>query len=195
MSLVSCPRVRTLISKLHTPGFAKYWPNGAPRWKLALPVPLCTPLSPPLLKERPRKLLLSCKTFLSLGSPVVVVNKLRLCLLVSFGFESNASDGRWCLYGAVWLKGNRAGELALPDCAAPRPALGFVAAFGVCAAFPSSGSSWLVEERQPGSLIGNARPQTYLSFTFTHSCDHSFKYLLSICAGRWRFTQRPDPVS
>lgn len=46
MSLVSCPRVRTLISKLHTPGFAKYWPNGAPRCKFLLPVPVYTPSIP-----------------------------------------------------------------------------------------------------------------------------------------------------
>lgn len=129
MSLVSCPRVRTLISKLRTPGFAKYWPNGAPRWKSVLPLPpytpfLCTPFKREGSEIEP-PCHLSFKTCLSLCSPVRIVNKLRLLLslLLSFGFESHAHDGIWYMERRVWLKGNRAGELFFVRFCSPCPAL------------------------------------------------------------------------
>lgn len=131
ISLVSCPRVRTLIGKLHTPGFAKFWPNGEPRWKSVLPLFSTHPSSAPLFKQRPQKLQpcchLSCKTclFAPLLGSLTSSGQLRLLLLLptllllSFEFEGHASDGMWCMYGRVWLKGNRAGKLSLSDYAAP----------------------------------------------------------------------------
>lgn len=118
------------------------------------PLPMYTPFLPTPFKREASEMLpphLSCKTFLSLlrcagvAQRVVIVNELRvlLSLLLSCGFESNASDGMWYRYGGVWLKGNRAGELSLSDCDSPCSALWFVAAIGVYTAFPRSHFPWL----------------------------------------------------
>lgn len=206
MSLVSCPRVKTLVSKLRTPGFAKYWPNGAPRWKSVLPLPSTHPSSPPFLKGRSQKLLplhLSCKTFLSLCCPVVIIKELWSgcpCCLLTLGLESNASGGMWCLYWGICLKGNRAGELCSWDCLCiPLPCYLICRCHGCFSSL--SLLSHLFSWRKTAYLFLNAGHQSYFSCTLIHSLDHLFKYLLGVwllarlCEMKWKIQALPSRSS
>ena len=157
------------------------------------------PSSAPLLKERPQKLLpcchLSCKTCLFaplLGS----LTSSGCCCLPASVFWIWRSRQWWDVV-YVWgslVKREQGWQTLFVRLCSPCPALWFVAALGVCTAFPGSDFSWLVEERQPGTPILKAGHWMDLSFTLIHSFGHSFKHLLSICAKCWRVTERPDPV-
>lgn len=159
--------------------------------------PRTHPSSAPLLKGNPQKLLplhLSLKTCLSLCTPDVIVNRLRLLmsLLPSFGFESHASDEMWDMDRGVWLKGHRAGRLFVRLCSTPCPALWFVAALGVCTTFPvQTLLSWR-DRLVPWFWRLDTRP-TGLSLLFIQWFVQTL-FVLNICAKHWRFTERPDPV-
>lgn len=164
-------------------------------------LPTTHPSSPPFLKGRSQKLLplhLSCKTFLSLCSPVVIVNELWSgcpCCLLTLGLESNASGGMWCLYWGICLKGELGWGTLFMGLCIPLPCYLICGCSGCFSSFFLL--SHLFSWRKTAYLFLNAGHQAYLSctlYSFTWSFVQIFIRRLAPCEALWNEMKDPGPA-